>query len=36
LYAIDVQTLLNGTEAEIEKAVEKWQQPPLWRNDLWC
>jgi hypothetical protein len=23
LYAIDVQTLLNGTEAEIEKAVEK-------------
>jgi sugar lactone lactonase YvrE len=22
LYAIDVQTLLNGTEAEIEKAVE--------------
>jgi hypothetical protein len=28
LYAIDVQTLLNGTEAEIEKAVEK-QQPPL-------
>jgi hypothetical protein len=22
-HAIDVQTLLNGTEAEIEKAVEK-------------